>query len=1135
MAPKPPLLPYSYTCDEYVGWATKARQFARPVRKQKKRVDHNAARLRDQRFLAGLCTKAAQLGVLPFEITLSKQWRLTRPSPPRPIISTQRSAQLRARTPSPPPSLKTQQKIKRWETIHTNRLCAIELIERNPQLSGPESLLFQELKTTIGPQFGSELYQAIRNDQFMKDCLCDLPIIHQSEQEAREKGNAHLNFYYNNPKNPDRKNLGVFQNSQNPRWYCMCGGDKRHAYKNLLNKNNKRPAEDIELELRSQNEGVASGSIVERVLPSASSMCGTVYGLACKMAGSVFNFLGSFRKGWQDVAGRHDVVERIGIVDGHQSVKRLKRQASVPVQPTSSPEPTLDAVLPFPMTWAKDPTSYIGQKALDAIRHELLRRASIPTDHILSSTSIERIKEEIGDEDLELSIAIYKMTVDEVGDLSPFDTEAEMAQKHATGIKLYYMSLRRTIDFIDEIYYKQKEFNEAVAASPQPPQQLNIGNAKFHMEAKETAEFLQWIIRRQDLHGLEPYRQELSKIAVDANAIHKQEVLPSFIVCAGKDTPLLPGSFPGLIYDELPVGGVTVEPRHALRFPTTDTQNTRISNPPRLIKKPKGILKQSKNWGEGPASPRYVATPDKRTKLAFESPVSKFIPPIHNPVKVIGAPEPKPKTKPPMDPAIFHLLTKPAKDAPETPTKDSKTPDSTPEKSTPSRWTDEMVEKDDKKMGLRYHDGKYGSFLDGMKTDLEDKLAKPFTPEFKRTREREDVTPMPSRLPLKQWPSKKPNTSIATVEERRRLIDQLFKDSKSDDSESESGESPVKPQKQTSDPFDDELEISIKKLDDLEVSRQVQEEWQDGLRREAERKKQEEIRRREEEERRKIEEERQRKEAERRRVLEARRAKEEREAAEYAALTGLRKPMRPMVLSALSRDWTEKVNNAEMANPSIELAKTLDGSPVTSRDFGKLIPETAWLNDTLIIGSILHLAEYVNRGIAAKDQKKCIAFTSYFYPRLEKNGPKSCARMMRLAGLRKANFFDVDTILIPICADLHWTLAVVRPKMRAVSHMDSMRGGAGNPAVTRLVMDWVKDTLEGDFDENAWKTVDYQAPRQNNGWDCGVFTIANAMCMALGLDPKQSYVQNDLKRMRKQLGAMLLNGGFTNDFSLDGL
>ncbi len=141
---------------------------------------------------------------------------------------------------------------------------------------------------------------------------------------------------------------------------------------------------------------------------------------------------------------------------------------------------------------------------------------------------------------------------------------------------------------------------------------------------------------------------------------------------------------------------------------------------------------------------------------------------------------------------------------------------------------------------------------------------------------------------------------------------------------------------------------------------------------------------------------------------------------------------------------------------------------------------------------------------------------------------------MKRVGVTKENFLDIDTMLIPICRSSHWTLVVVRPTQHTIAHMDSLgEDGSGNPLVADVVYRWVKGVLGNKWTED-WRVVNYKSPRQTNGWDCGVHTVTNAMFLALGLDPA-CYTAQQMVLQRDRIAATLLNGGFSGDFSLEGL
>jgi len=206
----------------------------------------------------------------------------------------------------------------------------------------------------------------------------------------------------------------------------------------------------------------------------------------------------------------------------------------------------------------------------------------------------------------------------------------------------------------------------------------------------------------------------------------------------------------------------------------------------------------------------------------------------------------------------------------------------------------------------------------------------------------------------------------------------------------------------------------------------------------------------------------------------------------------------------------------------------LEGSALTRRDFEeKLLPQTAWLNDNVIIGSILYIGDYVNtkagRGNGAEPKMRCLYLVLLAAPRSA--GPAQCGRLMRQAGVRKDSFLDIDTILIPICSDNHWTLAVVLQASEPLPTWIPCWGGRGSASVTSKLLEWVKTILEEKFVKEDWMAVDFAAPLQTNGWDCGLYTITNGLCMALSLDPEKAYTAGELPLQRRRLAAMLLNGG----------
>lgn len=1017
----------------------------------------------------------------------------------------------------------------------------------------------------------------------MRACWCGPPNIYNSREEA-EVATGHLRFYV---AGSESKNLRVLQKKDDFGWHCACGNNEYHAaYEELNNFNGKRPAQGTEIDLIAQNQdsqSAKSRQSIDRVVPApieatqveeehsqapkihqaetpalAQSMwtqaCGIFSRAVSTMGSPLVTLFGQLRE--QISGDAYDTVDtrRKDIGNDTVVVKRLKRQATV--SPTGQQPPYEEDDGFDDLVWTSDITKHIGHKRLEHILNSLVtQRDSLDAGKVISGPSIADIEIEIEHgQDLAASIGIHKYREYLFGPTLADETEAQQAENLLTTLGKYRERLDTCINFIEKTYDGDR-LEKLKTEYPEPTRRLTVGNVMFRQTSMMAGNFFAFLrslssVREMDAGSL----KAMSQLIVDANAVHKQEMLPSYVEVKRDPMEEMPGFFPAdepAVMEEIPADDVEIQPLYDVRFPDMEPSNWDEQIKPgeyRLVPKPKGILKPSKEWLD-PDSPRYAASRQKERKIAFISPISKFIQPAHIPSKIMTPQQAERIVKAQLRAEVLRdehsvRVFEASRTVPRQEDMSIKFED---------KWNLESLERDDHEMGLTYHARKYDGFLNDLHDDLE-KRAEEQQENLKNPTRNLHLTPRRRmvRIPLPPLPS---------TPEIRRQRAHLFVDDT--DSPAVSSPNPLmrrkaeeppiklarptqkKPAPRTLEEFfaeddEDTMAISIAKLDQLQIDRQLRNEFELGVQRELEekRKREEEEARREkerrlEEERRRKEEERRRKDEERRREQEARRQKE---AEEFAALTGLRQPTRPLITN-LSSDWNTRVANAARANPAAELVKTLEGQPLTRRDFEeKLLPATAWLNDNVIIGSILHIADYINKTKGTTDQEpKCAAFTSYFWPRLLSHGPSGCGRLLRRAGVRKANILNIDTILIPICAQSHWTLAVIRPKKRTVAHIDSMRGGGGDEKVKEKLLELVRFILEDQFVEADWRAIDYEAPRQTNGWDCGVFTITNAMCMALGLNPKSAYTERELTLQRRRLAAMLLNEGFKGEFSLDGL
>jgi sentrin-specific protease 1 len=104
--------------------------------------------------------------------------------------------------------------------------------------------------------------------------------------------------------------------------------------------------------------------------------------------------------------------------------------------------------------------------------------------------------------------------------------------------------------------------------------------------------------------------------------------------------------------------------------------------------------------------------------------------------------------------------------------------------------------------------------------------------------------------------------------------------------------------------------------------------------------------------------------------------------------------------------------------------------------------------------------------------------------------------------------FACDGVIVPRnIGNTHWTCLYLDMRAKAAYHVDSL-GSAGKDAcetLLRWLADEAADKKAGDgwADTSAWRIVGCppDAPRQENGCDCGAFTCATAFFLAQGRLP----------------------------------
>ncbi|XP_056418697.1 sentrin-specific protease 1 isoform X2 [Hyla sarda] len=170
-----------------------------------------------------------------------------------------------------------------------------------------------------------------------------------------------------------------------------------------------------------------------------------------------------------------------------------------------------------------------------------------------------------------------------------------------------------------------------------------------------------------------------------------------------------------------------------------------------------------------------------------------------------------------------------------------------------------------------------------------------------------------------------------------------------------------------------------------------------------------------------------------------------------------------------------------------------------------------WLNDEIINFYMNLLMERSKR----KGLPKVHAFNTFFFPKLKSAGFQAVKRWTK-----KVDVFDADVLLVPVHLGVHWCLAVVDFRKKAITYYDSM-GGLNNEAC-RILLQYLKQESQDKkgipFDTNGWNMGSKKSneiPQQMNGSDCGMFACKYADYITK--DKSITFTQHHMPYFRKKM------------------
>ena len=195
----------------------------------------------------------------------------------------------------------------------------------------------------------------------------------------------------------------------------------------------------------------------------------------------------------------------------------------------------------------------------------------------------------------------------------------------------------------------------------------------------------------------------------------------------------------------------------------------------------------------------------------------------------------------------------------------------------------------------------------------------------------------------------------------------------------------------------------------------------------------------------------------------------------------------------------------------------------------KTLRDNSWLNDEMVNFYMKMLNDREEQLLAKyPGKRKSYFFNSFFTNRLVDNETggycyDNVKRWTKKAGID--NIMELERIFFPVNVNnTHWTLAVVYISEKKVLYYDSM-GGRGQRYVEGLLR-WVVDEASTKHkivvNKSEWSLERGVCPQQQNGYDCGVFTVVCADFLADDLP--LTYEQKNMSMFRHKVGSFILRG-----------
>jgi len=227
--------------------------------------------------------------------------------------------------------------------------------------------------------------------------------------------------------------------------------------------------------------------------------------------------------------------------------------------------------------------------------------------------------------------------------------------------------------------------------------------------------------------------------------------------------------------------------------------------------------------------------------------------------------------------------------------------------------------------------------------------------------------------------------------------------------------------------------------------------------------------------------------------------------------------------------------------PLEEKLATSTNDSVTRKSIRTLRPRE-WLNDEVINYYYFMLAKRDEALTAANPvRKRNHFFNSFFFTKLfdeEATNEYTYKNVKEWSKVVPGNdIFALDKVLFA-CNVLHthWTCVVIFMQEKRIQFYDSMRGDGyhySDGLLKYLKDEWAAKKGGELPDAEKWRVVGAETvvPRQNNGYDCGVFTCMFAAFLSINLP--LSFVQTHIDHCRHHILLSILDGEIVIDGAVE--